>query len=170
MLETKIVKPRIVKIPKKKLVGKSMKMSLVNNLTGELWKSFMTERGAIKNIIGSDLYSLQIYDGIMDIENFDPAALFLKFAAIEVFDFTDVHKDFETLVLQGGLYAVFLHKGSAKDFSRTFKMIFYKWLPQSEYEIDDRPHFEVLGEKYKKDDPDSEEEVWIPIKKRVETL
>lgn len=27
-----------------------------------------------------------------------------------------------------------------------------------------QPHFEVLGEKYKDNDPTSEEEIWIPIK------
>ena len=35
------------------------------------------------------------------------------------------------------------------------------------YTLDDRPHFEILGEKYKNQDPDSEEELWIPIKPKV---
>ncbi len=39
-------------------------------------------------------------------------------------------------------------------------------LPNSEYELENRPHFEVLGEKYKNNDPNSEEEIWIPIKKK----
>jgi AraC family transcriptional regulator len=30
--------------------------------------------------------------------------------------------------------------------------------------LDQRPHVEVMGEKYKNNDPDSEEEIWIPIK------
>lgn len=38
------------------------------------------------------------------------------------------------------------------------------WLPASDYNLDNRPHFEVLGEKYKNNDPTSEEEIWIPIK------
>ena len=37
----------------------------------------------------------------------------------------------------------------------------------SEYEFDNRPQFEILGEKYKNNAPDSEEEIWIPIKKRI---
>jgi AraC family transcriptional regulator len=36
----------------------------------------------------------------------------------------------------------------------------------SKYLLDNRPHFETLGEKYKNEDPSSEEEVWIPIKLR----
>jgi AraC family transcriptional regulator len=37
-------------------------------------------------------------------------------------------------------------------------------LPNSAYELDDREHFELLGEKYKNNDPNSEEEIWIPIR------
>ena len=38
------------------------------------------------------------------------------------------------------------------------------WIAKSDYNLDDRPHFEVLGEKYI--NADSEEEIWIPIKKK----
>jgi AraC family transcriptional regulator len=41
--------------------------------------------------------------------------------------------------------------------------IFNTWLPKSGYQLDRRPHFEILGEKYKNNNPDSEEEIWIPI-------
>jgi AraC family transcriptional regulator len=57
-----------------------------------------------------------------------------------------------------------LHKGAASDGPKTFQYIFGTWLPDSEYLIDNRPHFEILGEKYKNEDPTSEEEIWIPIK------
>ncbi len=65
-----------------------------------------------------------------------------------------------------GLYAVFIHKGDASTAPKTFEYIFGTWLPNSEYLLDNRPHFEILGEKYKNEDPNSEEEVWIPIKPR----
>lgn len=48
----------------------------------------------------------------------------------------------------------------------TFGYIFGTWLPNSGYIMDDRPHFEILGAKYKNNDPESEEEIWIPIKER----
>ena len=72
----------------------------------------------------------------------------------------------ETFLLEGGLYAVFIHRGSSTDTS-TFHYIFSTWLPKSNYILDSRPHFEVLGEKYKNGDPDSEEEIWIPIKLKI---
>jgi AraC family transcriptional regulator len=68
--------------------------------------------------------------------------------------------------LKDGLYAVFLHKGAASTGGKTFKYIFETWLPNSCYLLDNRPHFEILGAKYKNDDPGSEEEVWIPIKQK----
>jgi AraC family transcriptional regulator len=70
----------------------------------------------------------------------------------------------ETFVLPSGLYAVFLHRGDTKEFTNAFQYILQKWLPSSEYDLDNRPHFEVLGDKYKNNDPNSEEEIWIPIK------
>ncbi|MFT4679770.1 MAG: AraC family transcriptional regulator [Litorivivens sp.] len=38
------------------------------------------------------------------------------------------------------------------------------WLLASKYLIDQREHFKVLGDKYKRYSVDSEEEVCIPIK------
>jgi AraC family transcriptional regulator len=38
------------------------------------------------------------------------------------------------------------------------------WLPGSDFVLDTRPHFEVLGDQYKNNDTTSEEEIWIPIK------
>ncbi|MDP5096829.1 MAG: GyrI-like domain-containing protein [Flavobacterium sp.] len=40
-------------------------------------------------------------------------------------------------------------------------------MPNSEYQLDNRPHFEILGAKYKNNAPDSEEEIWIPIKRKA---
>jgi AraC family transcriptional regulator len=70
----------------------------------------------------------------------------------------------KTFTLKGGQYAVFNHKGSSTDNS-IYQYIFTQWLPNSGYQIDNRPHFELLGEKYKNNDPNSEEEIWVPIKK-----
>ncbi|RYE38364.1 MAG: GyrI-like domain-containing protein, partial [Sphingobacteriales bacterium] len=42
--------------------------------------------------------------------------------------------------------------------------IFTEWLPNSAYELDDRPHFELLGSKYKNDDAESEEEIFVPVR------
>ena len=156
--------PRIETLPEKKLIGKSLSMSLSNNRTFELWHSFMPKRKEIKNSLSSDLFSLQVYPDSYSFKQFNYNAEFEKWAASEVVDFSEIPEGMKTLNLEGGLYAVFIHRGPAAEGEKTFKYIFTSWLPNSEYELDNRVHFEILGDKYKNNEPDSEEEVWIPIK------
>ncbi len=42
-----------------------------------------------------------------------------------------------------------------------------EWLPNSGYKIDDRPHFQVMGKKYKNGSPDSEEDFYIGLKSKL---
>jgi AraC family transcriptional regulator len=156
--------PKIEIISEKRLIGKRVRMSLLNNKTFELWQSFMSERKAIRNNLTSDLYSIQVYDNDFDFKNFNQTKEFEKWAAFEVEDFSKVPDNMEPFILKSGLYAVFIHKGASSTGPATFRYIFGTWLPISDYSVDTRPHFEILGQKYKNDDPDSEEEIWIPIK------
>lgn len=158
------MQPRIVTLTEKKLVGKRLTMSLTNNQTGALWKSLLTNRQAITNSRTNDLISMQIYQPTY-FSAFNPATEFEKWATVEVTDFDSVPKGMESFVLPSGLYAVFDYKGSSTD-NTVFQYIFGTWLPNSDYQLDDRPHFEVLGEKYKNADPDSEEEIWIPVRRK----
>ena len=154
--------PRIVSSAERKLVGKRMRMSLAANKTGELWRSFVPRRSEITNNLTRNLISMQIY-GPAHFAEFKPTNEFEKWATVEVTDFEKVPSEMETFILPAGLYAVFDYTGSSNDPS-IFQYIFGVWLPGSAYDLDDRPHFEILGEKYKNDDPTSEEEIWIPIK------
>lgn len=135
-------------------------MSFSNNKTGLLWQQFMPKRREIANKLNSDLISLQWYPTDFD---FGPATEFEKWAAVEVSEVGQIPDGMEMFVLPAGLYAVFQYKGSSID-TRIFQYIFSEWLPGSSYQLDNRPHFEVLGEKYKNASPDSEEEIWIPIR------
>ncbi|BAX78412.1 GyrI-like domain-containing protein [Labilibaculum antarcticum] len=153
---------RIENLSEKRLVGIRLTMSLIDNRTGELWKRFMPRRIEIENNSTKDLISMQIYKPTY-FADFNPAYEFEKWAAVEVANFDRVPTDMETFNLTGGLYAVFDYKGSSKD-PGVFQYIFETWIPNSTYLLDNRPHFEVLGEKYKNADPNSEEEIWIPIR------
>jgi PhnB protein len=62
---------------------------------------------------------------------------------------------------------VFLYHGAADDAANTFGYILGEWIRDSDYDLDNRPHFEILGEKYKNESPDSEEELWIPVRPKV---
>ena len=159
------MEPRIETLTAKKLVGKRMIMSFSNNQTGDLWKSFMQRRKEIQNSIGTELYSMQIYSPEF-FDHFNPNTEFEKWATVEVTDFKSVPHEMETYNLKEGLYAVFTYKGASSEAGDTFQYIFENWLPNSDYFLDNRPHFELLGEKYKKEDPNSEEEIWVPIMKK----
>ena len=156
--------PRIETVGERKLVGLRMTMSLSLNKTKELWQNFMRLRNGIKNQVGKNLFSIQIYDDAY-FKTFSPHSTFEKLAAVEVTDFNEVPPGMEHFTMPPGTYAIFLHKGAAAAGPATFNYIFSTWLPNSEYHLDNRPHFEVLGEKYHNEDPDSEEEIWIPVKK-----
>ena len=158
------MKPRIETSSEKKLVGKQLTMSFDDYKVGELWKHFMPRRKEITNILTNALISMTVYKPT-HFANFKTTNEFVKWATVEVSNFDNIPKEMETFILPGGLYAVFDYKGLNTDHS-IYEYIFGTWVPSSEYALDDRPHFEILGDKYKNNDPTSEEELWIPIKTR----
>ena len=137
--------PRIEIVAEKKLIGTRLTMSLANNKTGELWRNFMPRRREISNTVTNDLISMQVYKPTY-FADFKPTNEFEKWATVEVTNFESVPTNMETFSLAGGLYAVFDYKGSSNDPS-DFQYIFGTCLPGSDYFLDDRPHFEVLGDK-----------------------
>lgn len=158
------MQPRIRTLNERKLIGKRLSMSLADDQTFELWHSFMPRRKEIENNLTNELFSMQVYPQSFDFTFSNLNKEFEKWAAIEVVDFKNVPVEMETFVLKSGLYAVFDYKGLSTD-TKVFEFIFGTWLPTSKnYLLDERPHFEILGDKYKSNDPDSEEEIWIPIK------
>lgn len=153
-------------LSEKRLIGKRMKMNFSHNKTGDLWRGFMSRRKEIKNNTGIELYSMQIYPP-MFFDNFSRDTEFEKWAAVEVKNFDYIPDGMETFILERGLYSVFQYRGSSSDGASAFRYIIETWLPESVYMLDNRPHFELLGEKYKNDSPDSEEELWIPVRHRT---
>ncbi|HEV7332901.1 MAG TPA: GyrI-like domain-containing protein [Flavisolibacter sp.] len=158
--------PHIKSIAVKKLVGRRMTMSLQDNRTAELWQYLMPRRREIKNAIGTELYSLQVYPPNY-FKSFQPGNAFEKWGAIAVATFDVVPPGLESFRLPAGEYAIFRYKGASTD-SSIYAYIFGSWLPASNYVLDNRPHFEVLGEKYKNADPNSEEEIYIPVRLKEE--
>ena len=159
-----MMKPRIEILKEKKLIGYHLMMSLTQNKTGQLWSQFGPKIKDITNRVSEDKISLQIYPPLY-YHKFNPETEFEKWATVEVTDFLEIPVGMKSLTLQEGLYAVFNYQGSSSDTS-IYQYIFGEWLPNSAYQMDDRPHFEVLGKKYTNNDPSSEEEIWIPVKEK----
>jgi len=158
------MEPRIITITSKKLVGRKLRMSAINDHTVELWQLFMPKRNEITETANKFLYSVQMFDSEKYFDRFSPELEFDKWAAVEVMEFNELPKGMETLVISEGLYAVFDYKGPANAALPFFQYIFETWIPSSEFAVDKRPHFALMGEKYRGNSPESEEEIWVPVK------
>jgi AraC family transcriptional regulator len=144
-------------------VGVRQSMSLVDNKTADLWRQFMPRRQEIAGRIGTELYSLQVYpEGYY--QRFNPAATFQKWALAEVEAGALPPEGMELFQLPEGDYVVFVHKGDVAAFVAKLQHVLQEWIPANGLQLDERPHFEVLGEKYRNGDPESEEEVWVPVR------
>lgn len=152
---------RIETLDTKHLVGNCLTMSLVNNRTHELWQIFMSTHAAMARNVEVARYSIQQYPPTY-FSDFNPAIDFIKWAAVEKPEGEPTPAGLQRFTLEGGLHAVFSYRGLSTD-GRIFEAIYNHWLPASAYELAQRPHFEVLGDRYRNNHPDSEEEIWIPV-------
>ncbi|MGB0424673.1 MAG: GyrI-like domain-containing protein, partial [Flavobacteriales bacterium] len=136
--------PEIRLSPPKLLLGQSLTMSIANNRTGDLWQSFAPKIKEVPNKVNNDKYSLQVYP-VGYFEVFNPMTEFVKHALVEVsaVNRASIPDGMSAFKLERGLYAVFHFKGSSADPS-IYQYIYTDWLPKSRYQLDTRPHFELL--------------------------
>lgn len=150
-------------IDSKKVVGFSTIHNLVNPNTVALWQKFMPLRNEIKGRVSGDLLCIQNYSNPEYFSCFNPENEFETWAVAEVTTMEEQQTYWQHFEIPSGLYAVFIHKGGPSTFSDSAAFIYGEWLPASGYTLDNRPHFEILGAKYIHNDPNCEEEVWIPV-------
>ena len=146
------------------LAGIKVQMSLVNDQTTRLWRQFIPIKKDLTGLSGTELYSVEKYPEDYFL-NFSPVKEFEKWAAVPVSDAFQAEDPIHILEIPEGLYAVFLYKGKSSEAHKVYQYIFEEWMPNSAYQVDHRPHFAVMGDKYRNDHPDSEEEFWVPIQK-----
>ena len=73
---------RIENIAEIKLAGMKTFMQMSDNKTFELWHKFMSNKKDIHNNISEDLYSIQIFNPELKLENFNQNTYFTKWASI----------------------------------------------------------------------------------------
>ena len=157
---------KIIETAARKLVGARITTTLLEHRESELWRGFRSRFSEIPDRFGTDFFSVKVYPAEYSFSHFDLNAKFDKWATIGVSRFADEYDDFETLTIPAGKYAVFIHRGTPAMASVTFGHIFGTWLPKSGFEIDNRPHLDVLGESWRPFDENAEEEIWVPIRGR----
>ena len=122
-----------------------------------LWQRFMPRKKEILTVVTKEHIAMQVYSDFNTLEkSFD------IWACVEVSSLDTIPKGMTGFIIPEGAYAVFSQKGM--DASKTYQQIMTQWLPNSGFEIDDRPHFQVMGKLYKNGSADSEEDFYVPIR------
>lgn len=67
--------------------------------------------------------------------------------------------------IEGGKYAVFKYKGPYTNLEQVYNFIFKNWLPESKYELEDKPCFEKYLNNPEKHKPENyKTHIYVPIK------
>ncbi|SHG66406.1 GyrI-like domain-containing protein [Winogradskyella jejuensis] len=135
----------------------------ISQVTPRLAKQFMPRLGEISNRKDNYTLSLQNYKHF-DFSKFNPTETFEKWIGVEVLNLDDVPQGMQTLTINTGKYLIIDFKGSIPDFIKIWQYIHSTWLPNSEFKLDNRPHFERLPPSYSPMNEVNAEEIWIPIK------
>ena len=157
--------PVLETVPDRHLAGMKIETCIAEGRAGELWGSFMPRRFELTNKESEHLFNVNVYSLDFDPYQFTPLTRFTQWAAMEVSQGSKAPVSMFSMVLKGGVYAVFIHKGPAADFPQTVTYIYEDWMPGSGYRYDNqRPSFEIMDETYKGPlHQDSEEKVYIPV-------
>lgn len=134
----------------------------INEDTKTIAQSFMPRRAEVSSRVGKHVFSIQNYSS--DYNPSDVNSKFEKWVGVEVDNLKDIPQGMESFVISSGRYAVFGFKGSISEFPKSRAYIFQEWLPNSDFQIDYKAHFEILSEDYSKDLQNIEEDIWIPIR------
>lgn len=159
---------KIIEVAPIRLAGLSIHTSLSEGKVTGLWKEFRSIQKQFQNPKAHPSYSVSIYEPGLRMKDFNPDTKFEKWAAVQLAAEEELPKGINELIIPSGIYAMFVYQGTVRDFHATARQFFGEWIPQSDYEVDDRPHFEILDERYLGPmNPESEEEIWIPVKKNL---
>jgi AraC family transcriptional regulator len=153
-----MVEPTIQEFEGALLCGIKIPMELRSFNPERAWALLMPQLHKVTTRTSEDLISLRDFD-VVPVFGPEANPSFSYWAAVEV---TRENIHFEQLEIPKGTYAVFNYKGLSTDHS-IWRYIYGTWMASSPYTLDNRPHFERLGARYKNNDPSSEEEIWIPI-------
>ena len=89
-------------------------------------------------------------------------------ACISLSDQVPLEESIYSEVIEGGMYAVFLHKGSYDKLPQTYHAIFHQWLPHGDFKLRELPPFEkYLNRDPRRTKPENlRTEIYVPITKK----
>lgn len=122
----------------------------------KLWSRFNPRANEINNRHAGGL-GLCVSEGF---ENCD----FSYMACCEVSAVDSIPEGMIARTIPACKYLVFTHKGSVDNLGETYDFIYGKYIPNANYEIQTKVDFELYDERFNPDSPDSEMDIYIPIK------
>ena len=166
-MEVITMEPRIVKKDAIKMIGLMYFGDNKNWEIPKIWEEFMPLMKTVPNSLqANEAYGLCFYT-----ETTSKTGLFYYLAGLRVSSLEEIPIRLVGKTLPASEYAVFTHKGSligkSNTVKDTYKYAYGTWLPNSPYVNAYDYDFEFYDERFKgNDNPESEIDVYIPVRKR----
>lgn len=148
-----------------KIVGLLERINMPNNTIPQLWDKFMKRMSEIKNIKGNGSYGIA-----ENMSESSDGVSFDEIVGVEVSSFEDIPEGMVAKVIKPQKYAVFTHKGElfgadgSSKLHKSYDYVYSKLIPASGYETDCEFNFEYYDERFILGSPESEMDIYIPVK------
>ena len=150
------MEPKIVERGAFTVVGMKYRGKNENNEIPQLWQALGPRTGEIEHMADDSAAYGICANMDMDTGAFD------YIAGFEVSSAEGVPEGMVAFEVPGGKYAVFTT--TLPQIGETFHNAYHTWLPQSGYQPRGGPEFELYDEQFDPQDPNSEFDLYIPIK------
>ncbi len=156
--------PKIVMRDDIKLIGMEYFGNNANGEIPQLWGVFIPRSGEIKNAAPNGAFY-----GVCECKcegecQCGNGGSFLYTAAREVTSLDAVPEGMISRTLPPAKYAVFTHRGPIATLNQTFEKIYTEWLAANNLVPNAAYGFEYYDERFKEDAPDSELDIYVPVK------
>ncbi len=157
------MEPRIVKLDKLTLIGRPYFGDAEGNKFAQAWDRFFPFAKEITPRVNENAwYGVEMYG-----PEFEKDHQWMYFPSTEVGSLDAIPEALFAKVLPAATYAVFTVKGGIPKISETFMYAYGSWIPASPYEVAHPYDFEYYDERFKDDDPDTELDLYIPIRPKA---
>lgn len=159
------VHPKIIKLPKIKVVGLQGQTTLQDNTIKDLWEHFYDIFTTIPNQVknGRRFGICEACDESIHY-TINDEMVFNEVVGVEVTSFDNISNDFVKKVIPGGKYAVFSHIGSLEKLSEILDYIWGTWLLSTKEKVDNRETLEIYDHRFLGyDDPKTQIDIYVAI-------
>jgi AraC family transcriptional regulator len=150
------MQPRIVDHPAFTVVGLKVHGKNENNEIPRMWEALNPRVGEIKHRVDNDV----AYGISTNLD--EQSGAFDYIAGFAVGRTEEIPDGMVHFQVPGGKYAVF--RTSLPRLGETFLYAYRTWVPRSGYELAGGPDFELYDEEFDPNEPDSEFDVYVPIR------